>query len=963
MSTKEEISKAIRFGFVDNQVESQEIYQPSLVTNQHNNTVLDTLEDELRTSKFFTIAVAFVTTSGLIDLKSIFADLANKNIHGHLITSTYLNFNKPEAFDDLLQIPNLDVRLLDTEGFHTKAYYFNHDKFESAIIGSANLTQNALKCNFEWNLRVTSTDRGDVVKKIKNDLNELWDKASPLTQHWIEKYKQVWKPNHYIETSKISEEAYEEITPNPMQKQALASLNSLRIEKNAKRALIVAATGTGKTYLAAFDVRNYKPKRMLYVVHREQILEQAMKSFKKVIGGPESDYGILSGNKHELNCKYTFATVNMITSKKIRKQLGSDAFDYILIDEAHRVSHRENDQQQTMYQKLMTFYQPNFMLGMTATPERTDGTNVYEYFDYNLAYEDSLLDALDRNLLAPFHYIGVTDYEKDGAIITDTTELKYLVSEERVDYIVDKTNYYGPRRPNVHGLIFVSHIDEGKELAKKLCNRGIKAKFVYSENTITEREEAVTQLEKGKLDYILTVDIFNEGVDIQCLNQIIMMRPTKSSIIFLQQLGRGLRKYPGKDYVTVLDFIGNYSENYMIPMAFDRSHSSNKEQIRKQIISPSISGVSTINFEEIARKRVLHAVGQAKLDSMKRFRNSYSNIKDKIGHIPMLLDFAQHGDVNISDIITKFKTLYEMHKKFEPKLQFQFTKRQQNFLMFLSREIAISKRPAESFVLQYLINNKTLSDHQIEKFMKSKGIFYDQEILDNISTIFDLSYFMKQNQKKYGSIPVVESKDGVWKLNNIFKDELHNSHFKNYVQDLLSANLYELEKNGFQLNKRFTIGKKYYRSDVIKLLNWPKEQNAQNVGGYIMRPDQKFFPVFIALEKTEKFQNKMAYEDQFIDRSTMRWFSKSGRSMQSRQENIVINNHKFGLIQLFVKKSDDDKYEGNDFYYLGSAQVVNAKDEKKLNSEGKVTKLVNFTLKLEHSVPNNLYRALNDNEN
>lgn len=173
MSTKEEISKAIRFGFVDNQVESQEIYQPSLVTNQHNNTVLDTLEDELRTSKFFTIAVAFVTTSGLIDLKSIFADLANKNIHGRLITSTYLNFNKPEAFDDLLQIPNLDVRLLDTEGFHTKAYYFNHDKFESAIIGSANLTQNALKCNFEWNLRVTSTDRGDVVKKIKTEISIL----------------------------------------------------------------------------------------------------------------------------------------------------------------------------------------------------------------------------------------------------------------------------------------------------------------------------------------------------------------------------------------------------------------------------------------------------------------------------------------------------------------------------------------------------------------------------------------------------------------------------------------------------------------------------------------------------------------------------------------------------------------------------------------------------------------------
>ena len=442
---------------------------------------------------------------------------------------------------------------------------------------------------------------------------------------------------------------------------------------------------------------------MLYVVHREQILEQAMKSFKKVIGGPNSDYGILSGNKHELNCKYTFATVNMITSQKIKGLLGPNAFDYILLDEAHRVSHKENDQQQTMYQKLMNFYQPNFMLGMTATPERTDGTNVYEYFDYNLAYEDSLLDALDRDLLAPFHYIGVTDFEKDGEIITDTTELKNLVSEERVDYVVDKTNYYGPRKPDVHGLIFVSRIDEGQELAKKLCDRGINAKFVYSKNTISEREKAVSLLENGELDYILTVDIFNEGVDIQCLNQIVMMRPTKSSIIFLQQLGRGLRKYPGKDYVTVLDFIGNYNENYMIPMAFDKTHSSNKEQIRKQIISPSISGVSTINFEEIARKRVLHAVGQAKLDSMKRFKDAYFNLKDKIGHIPMLTDFVKYGNINIADIIGKFKSLYNMHVKFEGKTSPHLNDMRQKFLFFISKEISVSKRPVEAMLLQSLI--------------------------------------------------------------------------------------------------------------------------------------------------------------------------------------------------------------------------------------------------------------------
>lgn len=965
MNTEKEISKAINFGFVNSQVESQEIYQPSLVTNQNDTTVLATLEDELRTSRTFTIAVAFVTTSGLIDLKSVFTDLAHKNIHGRLITSTYLNFNDPEAFEDLLQIKNLDVHLLDKDGFHTKAYYFDHGNFESAIIGSANLTQNALKSNFEWNLRVTSTQRGEVVNKIKSNLDDLWEKSTPLTPEWVENYRLTWKPNKSIQYFQVAEEPeYQDKTPtpNPMQTEALAALTALRDQENAKKALVVAATGTGKTYLAAFDVQNFKPKRMLYIVHREQILQQAMHSFKKVLGGSESDYGILSGSQHHLDCKYTFATVNMISSQRIQEQFGPDAFDYILIDEAHRVSQRDDDQEQTMYQKVLNFYQPEFLLGMTATPERTDGTNVYEYFDYNLAYENSLLDALDHDLLSPFHYIGVTDYEKDGETITDTSSLKDLVSEERVDYIVDKTNYYGPRQPNVHGLIFVSKIAEGIELAKKLVDRGIKAEFVYSKNSIAEREQAVRRLEDGEISYILTVDIFNEGVDIQCLNQIVMMRPTKSSIIFLQQLGRGLRKAPGKEFVTVLDFIGNYNENYMIPMAFDKSHSSNKEQIRKQIISPSIRGVSTINFEEIAKKRVLKAVGQAKLDSMKRFKEAYDSVKNKIGRIPMLIDFARRGNVNVADIIAKFKTMYLMQQKFEKEFPVEFDAHQQKFLLFLSREIAVSKRPIESLILQELIQKQRLNTQQVTQILDQSHVFYDEETLTNVASIFDLSYFMNKNQEKYGEISLVDTQDDSWQLSETFNTELADPNFKHYVLDLLAANLFELQRDGFELEQRFTIGKKYYRSDVIKLLNWYGEQNAQNVGGYIMRPDQKFFPVFIALEKTEKFQNKMAYEDQFIDHNTMRWFSKSGRTIDSRQENIVLNQPDFGMIQLFVKKSDDDKREGNDFYYLGSARVTSAENEKKFNSDGKETKLVNFTLKLEHSVNVNLYHALNDNE-
>lgn len=962
MSTEDEIAKAINFGFIDNQTESLEIYQPTLVTNQHNNTVLEALEDELRTATSFTIAVAFVTCGGLIDLKTILADLNDHNVRGQLITSTYLNFNKPEVFEDLLNIPNLDVRLLDQDGFHTKAYYFEHADFESILVGSANLTQNALKKNFEWNLRVTSTERGDVVCDVKDDLDALWKKSQPLTEAWVKDYQRVWRPvprASIIATSNMA--SSELIQPNEMQKEALQAITNLRVAKHAKRALVVAATGTGKTYLAAFDVRNFKPSRMLYVVHREQILTKAMESFKKILGGNDDDYGILSGSQKNLDCKYIFATVNMASKKDIREQLGPNAFDYILIDEAHRVSENNENERASMYQKLMSFYQPKFMMGMTATPERTDGTNVYEYFDYNLAYENSLIDALDNDLLAPFHYIGVTDYEKNGQTITDTTDLKYLVSDERVAHLIKKTRYYGPNQNKLHGLIFVSRIEEGQELARKLNQKGYRSEFVYSATPVTEREDAVDRLNAGNLQYILTVDIFNEGVDIPCLNQIVMMRPTKSSIIFLQQLGRGLRKYHGKDYVTVLDFIGNYDENYMIPMAFDKSHSSNKEQIRQQIISPTISGVSTINFEHIARKRILDAVGKAKLDAMTRFRDSYKSVKDKIGHRqPTLLDFAQIGPVNVSDIIRKFKTMYDMRMKFEDDPIDELSTRQYKFLLFLSREIAVSKRPVEAILLTSLIKKESLSDKDIKTLMANNGVFCDDETLTNTASILDLSYFMKKNQEKYGNVALVEYHNDTWTLNKVFRNDLKNQTFSNYVKDVCDANLCELQKASFHFNERFTIGNKYYRNDVIKLLNWPAEQNAQNVGGYAMRPDKRFFPVFIALEKTEKFQNKMAYEDAFIDRGTMRWFSKSGRSTSSNQERNVINNTSYGLIQLFVKKSDDDKKEGNDFYYLGSARVVKAIDVVQQNSEGKETKLVKFTLSLEHSVNSSLYRAINN---
>ena len=822
MDTDFEISQGLNFGFIDNSTQSLARYQPALITNQ-NGTVLDTLEDELRNSKSFTIAVAFITLGGLLDLKSTLADLAIHGVRGKLITSTYLGFNNPKVFEDLLQIPNLDVRVLEQAGFHTKAYYFKHQDFESALIGSSNLTQNALKKNFEWNLRITSTERGDVIQDIKNKIAQLWQQATPLTHSWIYDYAKDWQPNYSTFRAKKNNKS-NKIVPNQMQQSALEALKELRNQEHAKKGLVVAATGTGKTYLAAFDVQQFNPKRLLFVVHREQILRKAMASFKEVLGGPDSDYGILSGNQKEMTARFIFATVNMVSKKSIREQLGAQAFDYIIIDEAHRVSQNQLGEKESMYQRLMNFYKPEFMLGMTATPERTDGTNVYKYFDYHLAYEISLLDSLDNNLLVPFHYIGVTDYEKNGEVIDDKTSLKHLVSDERVNYIIDKTNYYGPRNADVHGLIFVSRIVEGQELAAKLTNKGINAQFVSAKDTVETREQAVRKLTDGKLQYIITVDIFNEGVDIPILNQIIMMRPTKSSIIFLQQLGRGLRKFPHKDFVTVLDFIGNYDENYLIPMVFDRTHTSNKEKIIKQIVNPKISGVSTINFEEVARNRILDAVSRARLNDMNRFKAAYQSLKEKIGQrSPMLLDFAQKGSVDVPAVIEKFKTIYDMQTKFESDQPELLTKEQHSYLKFISAEITVSKRPVEAWILKKLLTVDRLTDKQILSSLQAKNIFCDEETLPNVASVLDFSYFSKVKQKKYSHISLTNHANNNWQFTSEFKQMLQSTTFKKYFEDALDAKLFDVQQNPAIYRNRFTIGEKYFRSDIIKILNWEHE--------------------------------------------------------------------------------------------------------------------------------------------
>lgn len=595
-----------------NTFEQNDEYAAKLIANTKDETMYNRILDEVQHCKSFTFAVAFIESGILNSLKTVLKDL---NVQGRILTSTYLYFNKPQMFRELLKLPNVEIRVYEQNHgkFHAKGYLFQHEGYQSALVGSSNFTAGALKVNKEWNLLFTSHNNGKLTEDIASEIEEQWKGASKLSPEWIDEYEKKYKiqnkPAIKVVSQSVDEDNsnYSIIKPNKMQKEALKNLQKLRLLRETK-GLIISATGTGKTYLAALDVKNYNPKRFLFVAHREQILKKSLDSFHKVLGGDKkTNYGILSGNAKNTDAKYLFATVQTLSKAENLNQFKRDEFDYILIDEAHHVGSK-------IYGKLLDYFTPDFLLGMTATPERSDDKNIYELFDYNVPYEIRLQEALEEEMLVPFHYIGVSDYTYNGEVIDDNTNLKYLVSEERVKYVVEQSKYYGYDGDVLHGLVFVSRKEEADEIAKLLTKNGYPSQMLSGEDSQEQREQAIEKLKNGELTYLVTVDIFNEGIDIPFINQVIMMRKTESVIVFVQQLGRGLRKTQGKEYL--------------------------------------IEGLSTINFELVAKKRILKQLRGKKNLFTLEIKKDYQELKRRLNKAPLIADFIKNNMVASQAILS-----------------------------------------------------------------------------------------------------------------------------------------------------------------------------------------------------------------------------------------------------------------------------------------------------------------------
>ena len=708
-----QLKQGLTTAFINQNTSSNLAYKPQFVSNNYREgrKVISSIEDELLSCEEFAISVAFITMGGITPLLQTLRELEQRGISGKILTTDYLMFSDPKALRILANLKNIQLKMFITEnskeGFHTKGYIFKKEEMYRIIVGSSNMTLSALTTNREWNTKIVSTEQGEYTQNIVAEFENLWNAQQSLPfEQFIEAYTNIYIKNKIIQKQKelakqaeiTSLEVYR-LQPNSMQ---IGFINNLRkiYETGEDKALLISATGTGKTYASAFAARELEFKRVLFLVHRNQIVKQALKSYRKVFGGQVS-MGMVTGKYQDYDADFVFATIQTLSKTDILSQYNREHWDLIIIDEAH---HSSADS----YKKIMDYFKPKLWLGMTATPDKRDDhlgdRNIYEIFNHQIAYEIRLQNAMEENLLCPFHYFGLTDLEIIADVGKSSEEkvenFRYLTSDERVLNVMKQAEFFGYSGERVKGLIFCSRIDEARELSVKFNEKGWRTLVLSGGDSEAVRAAAIERLageeKEDALDYIISVDIFSEGVDVPEINQVIMLRPTESPIIFIQQLGRGLRKAEGKEYVVVIDFIGNYRNNFMIPIALSGDRSYNKDNIRRYVTEGGrvIPGASTIHFDEISRKKIFQAIDNANFSDIKLIRENYANLKNKLGHIPALADFDKYGEMDVLRIFdnNSLGSYYKFLVKYEKEYTIRLSKEEENVIEFVSKKMASGKR-------------------------------------------------------------------------------------------------------------------------------------------------------------------------------------------------------------------------------------------------------------------------------
>ena len=611
------------------------------------------LINSLKQADSVDIVVSFLMESGVRMLLSELENALKRGAKIRILTGNYLGITQPSALYLIKHKlgEQVDLRFYNEKNrsFHPKSYMFHYKEYSTIYIGSSNISRSALTSGIEWNYRFSSKTDPQNYEKFYNTFLDLFENHSVvIDDDELKRYSKNWhRPAVSKDLDKYDLQDSETsnnmvlFEPRGAQIEALCALENTRAE-GARRALVQAATGVGKTYLAAFDSKKYE--RVLFVAHREEILKQAAESFKNVRNS--DDYGFFDGESKCTDKSVIFASVATLGRNEYlnNKYFPSDYFNYVVIDEFH---HAINDQ----YQRIVNYFKPQFLLGLTATPERMDGRNIYEICDYNVPYEISLKEAINKGMLVPFHYYGIfddTDYSKIHIVRGryDEKELNetYIGNVHRYELIYKYYCKYGSRQ----ALGFCCSKEHAREMAREFSSRGIPSVAVFSDASgeyTEKRNAAIQKLKNGEIKVIFSVDMFNEGVDITSVDMVMFLRPTESPIVFLQQLGRGLRKCRGKEFLTVLDFIGNYEKAGRVRFLL-----GGKSDTHGEVYHPS----DTLRFPDdclvdfdMKLIDLFAEMDRKHLKLKDQIINEYFKVKELLAKRPTRLDMFTYMDDNI----------------------------------------------------------------------------------------------------------------------------------------------------------------------------------------------------------------------------------------------------------------------------------------------------------------------------